>query len=368
MATISNSGPTNIGTTSTSNYTDNLDDYSVDARSTEGPADQFETAWTNTKATQWFGYYKTIPELKKAIDFHATWCVGQGYTADPETQVILEHITGWGEDTFNSICWNMVVNKKIYGDAFAEIIRDPESGELINLKVLDPASIKIVVDRKGILKRYEQVNKTGLKNNLTFEPKDILHLCNDRVADEIHGTSVIEACEWIILARNEAMDDYRKVLHRNVSPLKIVHLDTDNQTKINTFISMWEKTVKDKETIFIPKGNVEVEIPNVQLQEPTGWIRYLENFFYVAVGVPKVIVGGSEEFTEASSKIAYLSYEMQYKREQSEFEKDFWNQVQLKIKFETPVSLKNEMLQSEQKQPEYGVGMQQSETQPGKNE
>jgi len=53
----------------------------------------------------------------------------------------------------------------IDGDAFSEIIRD-ENKTLINLKPLDTASMKIVTDKKGMILRYEQMNKT----------KKILHL------------------------------------------------------------------------------------------------------------------------------------------------------------------------------------------------
>jgi hypothetical protein len=168
--------------------------------------------------------------------------------------------------------------------------------------------------------------------------------------------------------RNEAMSDFKKVLHRNINPLKIVELDTDDSTKINEFVTKWETTVKDKEVIFIPKGNVTVTVPPVPLQDPLPWIKYLENFFYEAVGIPKIILGGSEEFTEASSKIAYLTFEQIYKREQAELEADLWNQLGYRIKFKDPVSLKNEMLSSEEKQSGYAVGMQQSEIIPGENE
>ena len=67
----------------------------------------------------------------------ATWSLGRGFETDPDTQAILDGITGWGEDTFNSILWNMLVTKKVMGDAFAEIIRSDETGEIINIKPLD---------------------------------------------------------------------------------------------------------------------------------------------------------------------------------------------------------------------------------------
>ena len=52
--------------------------------------------------------------------------------------------------------------KKINGDAFAEIIRGKD-GNIVNLKVLDPASIRVVTNRKGVIIRYDQLSKTGKK-------------------------------------------------------------------------------------------------------------------------------------------------------------------------------------------------------------
>lgn len=358
---------TDIGKTTVSNLTDAISDYSVDTKQTEGALDQEETFFDNTKWTQWFGYYKQIPELKKAIDALAVWVLGKGYDADPETTVILDHITGWGEDTFKAILWNMLVTKKIAGDAFAEIMRDPDTGTLVNIKVLDPGSIRIVANRKGIIKRYEQKTKTKDGATKKFQPVDILHLCNDRIADEIHGTSVVEACETIILIRNEAIDILKKSIRRNIYPLKIVHIDTDDQTKINALITKWENLHKDYEMLFVPFGTVpkiEIVQGTLNINDMIGWIKYLENFFYQAIGIPKIILGGSEEFTEASSKIAYLTFEQVYAREQEELQNDLWNQLQLRLTFRQPASLKNELLQSEQKNTGQ-VGFQPNDTMAG---
>src|SRR3990167_9807417 len=98
--------------------------YKVPAVSLDSPSDLQETTWINTKWSTWLGYYKQIPELNAAIDAIAAWSIGKGYIADPETTLILDMITGWGKDTFNSIMSNMIRIYHIGGDAYAEIIRD----------------------------------------------------------------------------------------------------------------------------------------------------------------------------------------------------------------------------------------------------
>ena len=342
---------TDIRQTTRTDLSGGVPDYSVDTRATESVGEQDETYWDNSKWTQYFGYYKQIPELKKAIDALATWILGKDYTTDARTTAILENITGWGEDTFNSILWNLIVTKKVAGDSFAEIIRNPDTGTLINLKTLDPGSIRIICNRKGKIKRYEQRTKTGTKEvTRRFDPSEILHLCNDRIADEIHGTSVIEACEWVILARNEAMADWRRILHR--ATIRVLRVDEDDKSRLANLKRDYAEAIKKGEVLIIPGKPADSAFE--ELTPPPSdtfisWIKYLENFFYQALGVPKVILGGSEEFTEASSKIGYLTFEQVYTREVTELKADLWNQLAIRVEFNKPASLESEMLQSGEK-------------------
>jgi len=333
-----------------------IDDYSVDSAALDNSSSD-ETYWDFPSANQNLGYYKNIPELKKAVDALAMWTAGKGYTTDTGTEVILNHITGWGEDTFQSILKNMLIMKKIIGDSFAEIIK--EGNKIINLKPISAERMRIVCGKNGIIKRYEYKNLDGTK--VKFKPQEILHLCNDRIGDEIHGISVIDACKWVIDARNEAMTDYRKLLHRNVIPVRIIEIDTDDSTKRNAFMTEYKDAIQKGEVLVIPKGTVEFKEDQIQIQDPITWIQYLENFFYQAVGIPKIILGGSEQFTEASSKVGYLTFEQVYISEQTELEADIWSKLGLKIEFERPISLKETEQASEAKNTGQ-VGFQPKET------
>ena len=347
--------------TTTTSLDKSLKDFSVDIGHIDTTSEhQKETYWDYPDSNIYLGYYKTIPELKKAVDALAMWVSGKGYKADDRTTAIFENITGWGEDSMESIINNLIIQKKIFGDAFAEIIRN-EDEEIINIKPLFTGDMRVVVDENGIIDRYEQRNHYKGGKHKKFNPRDILHLVNDRIANEIHGVSIIEACKWVIDARNEAMTDYRKVLHRNVVPVRIIEIDTDDTAKRNALITEYEEAIKKGEVLIIPKGTVEIKDTTINIQDPITWIRYLENFFYQALGIPKVILGGSEEFTEASSKIGYLTFEQVYNREQRELEADLFNQLALRVTFNKPASLKNELLNSEEKNTGQ-TGFQQSET------
>jgi hypothetical protein len=343
---------TDIGQTNTTSLKTAQPDWSVDAETLDGVQDQKETEYQIPDWSTKFGYYKNIPELQAAIDAKATWTVGKGIKAEAEELFIIKLITGNGTDTFNTILENMIRTYHIAGDAYAEIIKNKRD-MVVNLKPLDPSTVKIVANKEGRVIRYEQTTKGGKKHaTKKFQPEEIFHLSRNRVGDEIHGQSMIDAVESIIQMRNEAMADFKTVLHRNVAPVVIWHLDTDDTTKINAFKAKVEDSRKDVENIFIPKGAVVPEVmsvaPNATMN-PLPWIENLNNYFFQATGVPDIILGGSKALTEASSKIAYLAFQQTIEEEQLYIEEQVLSQLNLLITLEFPASLENELLSDKAK-------------------
>ena len=337
---------TDIGSAVASDLTNAIKDFSVDSATTDAATGVGETRWDNTEFSKYLGYYKKIPELAAAIDAKATWTVGKGYTADAFVTMNLEQIRGFGKDTFNTILENMIRTYHIGGDAFAEIVTD-EDGVIINLKPLDPSTITIVANSGGKIIRYEQNAKAKDKATHKFQPDEILHLARNRVADEIHGVSIIPVIEEIILMRNEAMTDWRRVLHRNVEPMLAFHLDTDDTSKISSFKAKTDAARGKGENMYIPKGTVEFEpvtiAPNATLN-PLQWIENLNQYFFQATGVPDIIVGGSKQFTEASAKIAYLAFQQTIEEEQLFIEQQIEYQLGLGIELTFPADLTGEAL------------------------
>jgi len=216
--------------------------------------------------------------------------------------------------------------------------------------------MKTVVNRQGRIIRYEQINKVKSETRIKkFQPEQIFHLSRNRVADEIHGQSIISAVEKIILMRNEIMDDWRRVLHRNIDPVTIYHLDTDDPGEIATFKKIADTARGKGENLYIPKGAVEIDkdalAPNESLN-PLATIELLNQYFFQAVGVPDIIVGSSKVLTEASAKIAYLAFEQRIKEEQLFVEEEMLAQLNIEIKLVFPASLKNELISDEPQEPE----------------
>jgi len=355
---------TDIGSTVASSLETVQLDYSVAHETTDAHSEAGETRWENERWAQYLGYYKKIPELKIAIDAIAKWSVGKGYQADEVTTLILDNIIGFGEDTFNSILSNAIRTYKIGGDFFAEVITNKE-GFLINLKPLDPEVMVIVVDNKGLIKRYEQISKVKGKATRKFEPEDIFHLPANRIADEIHGISAIEAVEEIILMRNESMADMRKLMHRHVKPMRVWHLDTDNATEIADFKTTTDLATEQSENLYIPKGTVEHELVAVAANatlNPLAWIQFLNTIFFQTMGVPEIVVGGTGAFTDAAAKTAYLAWEQTVSTEQLFIEEEVLKQLNLVIKLEFPASLQQGALSGKENEEGVQANPPQAET------
>ena len=334
-----------LNKTTTSALNTGVSLYSVSSQTLDSPAQQKETYYDFPDASQHLGYYKTIPELKKAIDALAVWTVGKGVETDSRTKVILDHLKGFGADTFQSIMSNLLIQCKVFGDSFAEIVE--MNGILVNIKPLYTGDMRLVVNDVGVITRYEY--RVSNNETIKFQPEEILHLCNDRIGNEIHGISIIDACKWVIDARNEAMADWRRISHR--STIRVLYVDVNDSTKLSNLKEQYKDGIKNGEILLLPvkKGDAEFEdltLPPVQ--SFLDWIRYLENVFYQVVGVPRVIAT-SEDYTEAASKVGYMTFEPIYTREQTLLEQNLWNQLSIKVKFNRPPSLTGLMQESEAK-------------------
>ena len=322
-----------------------LTDTTIDSETTDGVSGTGETYYDNKDFTDNYGIYKNDAKVKTAMNGFATWVLGLGWTADPATTVELEHIIGSGEDTFLSILWNAIVVKKFHGDSYTEDIKDKKSGKRINLKPLSPSSIRVVYSPEGIIERYEQRIKG--KPNKKLTTNQILHLANDRIADNTHGTSVLEAVKWNVEARKEAKETHRKMIKRN-GVVRVIEVDTVNTVKLAKFKEEWKDAIDKGDVLILPKNVAEAKDWHGTLDTAgvLAWLSYLDDELLQLLGIPKIIVGASGDI-EGDSKISYLTFEQVYLRAVKELQDDLWKQLSIKVEFNKPASLKQEIASNE---------------------
>lgn len=324
-----------------------ISDTTVSAEKIDEEQGKGFTFWDNSDWPVYLGYLKSVPQYWQAVRSLAIWAFGRGWeTPLDEHTSILEGIKGWGEDSFDSILQNMLMVKKTNGDAFAEIIKN-DNGTLINFKPLNPSNVRIVVNPKGLIERYDVKNSDNTWHK--FKPEEIFHISNDRIANEIHGTSVLQPCKWVIEWKNELMTDLRRLMHR--SSIRVIYVDLDNTTKLTTIKNEYRDAIKNGEVLLLPgrKGQ-DFEVEQIEVPDTSRWfqaIQYLDDHIYEVLGISKIITGGVSGTTEANAKMGYLTFEQPYMTEQRLMEQDIWNQLGIRIKFNRPVSLAESLQSSE---------------------
>ncbi len=313
---------------------------------------QKEYEWQNNGWTTWLGYYWAIPQIAASVDRKAIWTVGQGFTfkGNALSRFVKSKKLGMGKESLTAVFYNLDRTGQIGGDVLAEIIKDT-SGRLINLKPLNPQTIKIIVNEFGIIKRYEQTTNRP-KVIIKFEPEEIFHIPLNRIANEVHGMSELIPIEDTIKMLKEAKLDMKKVFHRYVKPLIISVLDSDDPREIAAFKAKLDKAMELGENLIIPKDTVTMErmsVPQYSTLDPMPWIASLKKDQSLYQGVPEIVMGRSEDTTEAASKMVYLSMEVYIKFRQTIWEEAIKNQLGLDIKFDFPASIQPDLLADNKK-------------------
>ncbi len=317
-----------------------------------------ETEYQNTVWSRQLGAYMEISEIGGMIDRKAMYVVGKGYKVKKRflrrTKDPLSHVRGNGLDTANTIFYNAVRVYTTGGDFFAEIVRN-KRGELRNLKPLNPSTMKVIANDKGIITKYIQQPENTTGKEVTFKPKQIFHLAYNRIADQIHGQSVIAKLERLIEMRRESMNDMRVVFHRYVKPLLISSVDTDDETEIATYKNKLDNSMEKGENMVVPKGILDgiekMSIPQFSTLDPLPWIKMLQREFLKAEGVPAVVLGVGGDSSEAESKILYLSWQQVVEFNQQFLEEQIKAQLGIDVEFEFPASIAPELIEDEKRDP-----------------
>ncbi|KKL81879.1 hypothetical protein LCGC14_1990320 [marine sediment metagenome] len=292
--------------------------------------------------SKWHGIYRTIPEARSTLDVWCSWVIGKKLTMDEKTRKITDRIRGNGNDTFRIILKNQKRTAKICGDSFAEQVRD-KANRLINLKPLNPGHLRIVSNGFGIITKYEQVsniNAADLKILQSWEPHEIFHISNDRIADEIHGIPELEKTFNIMKWKHQSMGDLATMFHRYVQPILEIYASTDDPVELASIEKTYTSSRKNFENRIIPKGAIEkverVAIPQFATLDPLPWQKFLRSYWTETSNVPDLIRGKSDEVSLAAGKLNYLGYKEKIIMEQLEYSEEIKAQLGLDISFEEP--------------------------------
>lgn len=331
---------------------------------TDGVSSQEETTWDNQEWTSNYGDFAQDPHLKNSILNRVIAIWGRGWETDTLTEVRLNHWNGWGKDTAQDIFNNLETVSAINGNAYAEIIwHDEKKRDFpINLKPLHPGSMRHVVNVKGQLIRFELISRVGDTTKIIekYDPRDIFYVPTDRIADQIHGMSLIPALKKVINASGEIFEDCRQVMHREAKPVIIVKLKTDNETKIAQIKEKIQKAMRmsTDNIMFMPDDENIMTIEVLKINTPSPilieWKNAVRKDFYSTIGSSE-LMSDSSGSTESGGKIGTLMHAQIVEKRQRERELQIEQQLHIKINIIPPKSIEEALMEDARKD---GVGQQ----------
>ena len=338
----------NFDYTTTTDFANGVPNYTIPSKTSEGSQGSKENRHNNKNSSIYYGLYRgeKSGEFRSAIKSYAIHVLGYGYTtASARDQVILDHISGNGKETFWKLIYKHLKCKKWNGDAFTQIIRNEKkiTGTIINLKSLDPVRVTIITDENGIIKEYEYQNGQGEPKRL--KPYEVLHSSNDPEIDEPLGTAETESIKWVIEAMVESGIDQRRLMH--YSSVRVLYVDETDTTRLTKLRTELASGIKNGNVVILTCKPEEAKFEDLVVPPIEAFIRYqnwLENKFYSELGISKVSIGGTtENNTEASAKTNVFITEPVWLKEIKELEDDIWNQLGIKITINKQPSLVENM-------------------------
>lgn len=291
------------------------------------------------EADKHLGYFNDIAEIQAALKVFSNRVAGLGYSSTIH-QGILQNIQGIGGEGIIQIMENMLICSRVFGLGIVQQIRN-ERNTLINLKPLYPGDLAVGVDEFGMIDHFVQMNKhEPNKDPKKLKLKDVVFIMNNRIANNVKGTSIIKTLKKTIDAYVEALSDERKIRHREV--MGILEVDTEDRGEIATAISEYQKAVNKKDVFVTIKGVSEFKDPPQSPRDRVNYMQFLINQFYQEIGTPKIL-STSEGYTESGGKAGLIAFEPTEIAAKKELEDAFWNQAAIKFQLtRTPSILGNE--------------------------
>jgi len=319
------------------------------------------TTWKDHNA-----YYKKHSSVKAVINKLGMWSVGKGYQAKKGVSDTLDKVRGSGKDTFDEVINNVVRGRHLDGDSYAEIIGG-KGQSLLNLKPLNPGTMKVYYTDAGMIAYYAQVNLDGSEE--IFDKEEIFHLSLNRIADETHGEGDIATLMNYLDKIKQIDEDMSVMFHRFIVPMVIWRINTDKASEVARFNTDQKNAFDKGQNLVIPNKAAEWDLmePGKNGVDPLQWRQTWVEEVTKGGGVPALIMAIEAGTTEASSKMVYLAWQQVIEAEQMYLEKQIKQQLGLEVKFEFPASIAENLDDDQRKDGDLG-GEKKSEIIPTKAE
>jgi hypothetical protein len=257
--------------------------------------------------------YTFTPYIKASVDVTVNMAVGNGFELQGSEDEVREWLSDWLDEhnvlqTLRIVGTDMLV----FGNAYLEVCRDEETGEVAWLKPLDPVHMRVRRDAYGNVFGYVQL--------LTFPPvafvaDDIVHFRYGAKSwwyEWSYGTSLLRPLLKLQALIDLLQDDMALIMHIYTKPMLVVKAGTPERPFSDPQLQSLMEAFRDRKpaTDVFVRGDVEVTVVQSMTKEVNieWWLTYLQVQRSSVLGVPKIFLGESERTNRATAEIVMQEY------------------------------------------------------------
>jgi hypothetical protein len=257
--------------------------------------------------------YTFTPYIKASVDVTVNMAVGNGFELQGSEDEVREWLSDWLDEhnvlqTLRIVGTDMLV----FGNAYLEVCRDEETGEVAWLKPLDPVHMRVRRDAYGNVFGYVQL--------LTFPPvafvaDDIVHFRYGAKSwwyEWSYGTSLLRPLLKLQALIDLLQDDMALIMHIYTKPMLVVRAGTPERPFSDPQLQSLMEAFRDRRpaTDVFVRGDVEVTVVQSMTKEVNieWWLTYLQVQRSAVLGVPKIFLGESERTNRATAEIVMQEY------------------------------------------------------------
>ncbi len=257
--------------------------------------------------------YNFTPYIKAAIDVTVNLGISNGFELYGGDDTVRQWLTDWLDEqnilhTLRIVATDILV----FGNAFIEICRDEETGEVAWLKPLDPVHLRVRRNEYGDIFGYIQL--------LTFPPvafvaQDMVHFrwgAKSWWYEFSYGTSLLRPLLKVQALINQLEDDMAVIVHTYSKPMLVVKAGTPERPFSDAQLQSLMEAFRDRKpaTDVFVRGDVAVDVvpsltKDVNIQF---WLDYLYKQREAVLGVPKIFMSEPEGTNKSTAEVVMQEY------------------------------------------------------------
>jgi len=258
--------------------------------------------------------YQEEPIIRACVDITVDAIVGDGWVIEGDTELHVKKVEKlFKAADFQKFLQDTVTSLIIYGDAYAEIVRNG-SGTVQYFRPVDAATVRIDYDEHGdTLKFIQRV----LHRRVDFYPDEMIHFSINNTGGRVYGNTPIQSVVYTIQTKMSAYNFNAEYFRRNGLPRSIYTTKNLSQEQVNRMATTLRSATPQTD-ILLNAGAGEVThvlvAPSNQDMQFVELMNFLRQEIIAATGVPPIFLGITEGSNRSNSQTQMESWDRKKKK------------------------------------------------------